>query len=542
MGKVKSTIKRFFVQTFRRHGSWEYSEFLTRGIRKSKRTVHKQYPWVYMRFFALMLVLFAVFLLIIRFTSNDLFSPTVMLLSATVFNLPFLLLLYELYPKNDLSFMVVVAVMLIGGTCADVISQVLYSLFSAPDEWLSAVYTGFFEELSKGVVAIVAIVIAGKKNPLAGFLMGAAVGCGYSIVEDLGYIFLYASSLPSLNLTTAISLFIERGLTAFCTHILWSGTVGWAYNFFNRRISNACFYLVLAFVCGLHICWDLPLTGIAYDACIAVCVIAIVSVDLVIVHTSRKKIFDEELTEEDAQVEQIIFTDNLDGTNEPTATAPAKVAKSPEHYIHSGHLCLSICVFLMAVIAIIYCSVPFRENYYSQTFSSKEEFVAFMQEDNNLVVDKDRAFDATLSDEYNERTVVDGELTKIKQHVVKDGYDYYYSYNVISINGNYYYYFAEVTVQMVKNGVYTYANAEDIYFDGKLYVSFFRIRDNVSGYNIDSRGNITAFMYDASFERDLSQPQYTVLFYTFAALGGVGLVLYVAFKIKARSVRKNVER
>jgi hypothetical protein len=165
-----------------------------------------------------------------------------------------------------------------------------------------------------------------------------------------------------------------------------------------------------------------------------------------------------------------------------------------------------------------------------------------MQEDNNLVVDKDRAFDATLSDEYNERTVVDGELTKIKQHVVKDGYDYYYSYNVISINGNYYYYFAEVTVQMVKNGVYTYANAEDIYFDGKLYVSFFRIRDNVSGYNIDSRGNITAFMYDASFERDLSQPQYTVLFYTFAALGGVGLVLYVAFKIKARSVRKNVER
>jgi hypothetical protein len=126
--------------------------------------------------------------------------------------------------------------------------------------------------------------------------------------------------------------------------------------------------------------------------------------------------------------------------------------------------------------------------------------------------------------------------------VQKDGYDYYYTYNVILANGNYYYYFAEVSVEIVKNGVYTYAYAEDIYRNGKLFVSFFRVRDDVTGYNIDTRGNITVIMYDASFERDLSQPQYTILFYTFAGLGGLGVLLYLIFKIKARSVKKNAER
>jgi hypothetical protein len=301
--------------------------------------------------------------------------------------------------------------------------------------------------------------------------------------------------------------------------------------------------LVLAFICGLHICWDLPLTGFAYYICITVCVVAIAVVDLVIVCTSRKKIFDDYEKSEETQIEQLVLTDSIEITTVPPTQTAVKVAKSPEHYIHIGHLCLSVCVFLMAVIAIIYCSVPFRENYYSQSFSSKDEFVAFMQEDYNLVIDNERAFDTTLPDEYNEPTLAEnGQLTNIKQHVIMDGNDYYYSYNVLEVNGKYYYYFTGVSVAVVKNGVYTYVNSEDIYNNGDVYVSFFRIRDDVTGYNIDSQGNITVFIQDAAFERDLSQPQYTVLFYTFAALGGVGLVLYVAFKIKARSIRKNAEQ
>ncbi|MDE6790848.1 MAG: PrsW family intramembrane metalloprotease, partial [Clostridia bacterium] len=183
--RVNNVIANFFKQTFRRHSGEEYSELLTRGMR-GDGGVNKKYPWAYIRLFALMLVLYAVFLLIVRFTSNELFIPTITVLASCCFNLSFLLFLYELYPKKDLSFMSVCLALLMGGAMANVISQILFNIFSSDNPWLRAVYTGFFEELPKAAAVIAVIVTSRKNSPLAGFLMGAAVGCGFSIVEDMG--------------------------------------------------------------------------------------------------------------------------------------------------------------------------------------------------------------------------------------------------------------------------------------------------------------------------------------------------------------------
>jgi RsiW-degrading membrane proteinase PrsW (M82 family) len=549
-------IKRFFVQTFRLHNRWEYSEFVTRGIRKSRREYNGQYPWVYMRLFAMLFVLFAVFLLIIRFTSNELFAPTVMFLSAIVFNLSFLVFLYELYPKNDLSFLTVVAAMLIGGTLSDVIAQILYSIFSAPNAWLSAVYTGFFEELAKAGATILVIVAIRNKSPLAGFLMGAAVGCGFSIVEDLGYIFIYSNDLSAVNITTTVNLFITRGLSAFCTHTLWTAMVGWAYAYFNRHFSNACFYLMLILSCGLHICWDLPLTGFLYYLTITLCVIAAAVTCILILYYSRKKIFNEAKRQEEEssppQLNEVAisadtaFVEAYSGGNSQTEENSEQdnsqiiVPRTYENVVHRGHLALTFCAFLMAVIAIIYCAIPFRETYYTQEFTSPQSFAYFMQDGRQLVINKDRQFDKTLPADKNAETYVSGELTKVTQEVEEGGYTYYYAYNVVTINDVVYYYFTDESVKIIDNGEYIYT-AEDIYNNGKLYVSYFRIRGDMTGYYFNSSGNITAFIYDASFVRDLSQPQYSALFYTFAGLAGVAVCIYVVFTIKARRIKKNVK-
>ncbi|MGN1373661.1 MAG: PrsW family glutamic-type intramembrane protease, partial [Candidatus Coproplasma sp.] len=230
---MASKIRNFFRQTFRRHTNMEYAEFLTRGIR-GKKGVNRKYPWAYCRLFALLFVLLAVFLLIVRFTYNELFAPTIIVLSSTCFNLSFLLFLYELYPKRDLSMLSVVLALLIGGTAANVVSQILFDVFPIENAWWAAVCTGFFEELPKAVATLTVLIFAKNRSPLAGFMFGAAIGCGFSIVEDMGYIFVSANELSAVNLTTVIEIAFSRGVTAFCTHILWTGVIGWAFNISKR--------------------------------------------------------------------------------------------------------------------------------------------------------------------------------------------------------------------------------------------------------------------------------------------------------------------
>lgn len=545
-------IKRFFKETFRLHTGGEYSEFLTRGIKKNENALNGQYPWAYMRLFALLFILFAVFLLLMRFTQNELFAPTVTVLASVVFNLSFLVFLYELYPERNLSLIAVVAAMLIGGTCADVLTQVLYSLFNTSNQWLAAVYSGFFEELSKAAVTVIVIVIASKKSSLAGFLMGAAVGCGFSIAEDMGYIFVLSNELAT-NISTTIEIAISRGLSAFCTHMLWTGAVGWAYSYFNRHFSNASFYLLLILSCGLHICWDLPLTGVWYALNITLCVVVAAAESILIFYFMRKKVAASFLAEsagggeavgvpssaEEQADDRIVEANSAVNAESSSETGGVNRA---ERTAHGGHLCLAVGAFLMAVIAVIYCSIPFRESYYTQKFESAESFAAFMQEDLDLHVVTDRQFDTSLSDEYNKLTVVDGVLDKVTQEVTEEGFKYFYSYNVVQSEGEYYYYFTDVSVEIVINGVHSTYAAESIYNNGRLFVSFFRVRGDVTGYNFDSEGNITAFIYDAAFVRDLSQPQYTVLFYTFAGIAGLAVCGYISCKIKTRRIKKNAER
>lgn len=540
-----SKIRNFFVQTFRLHTGAEYSEFLTRGVKKREERANRQYPWVYLRLFATLFVLLAVFLLIIRFTGNELFAPTVFLLAALAFNLPFLVLLYELCPNTDLSLISVAAALLIGGTCADVLVQILFSLFPAADDWLLAVYSGFFEELSKGAVVLVIIIALKTKDPYAGFMMGVAVGCGFSVVEDMGYVFVLSNQLPAVNLHTIISVSLTRGLTAFCTHALWSGAVGWAYVFFERHFANVCFYLMLLLSCGLHICWDLPLVGWTYYLTVAACVVVVAAVDIPVIAVTRVKAYrgfasscaetgGESSESGDAPPEQVAPTEQ-DAPPDQDAVFAERPRKSA-WYSHAGHVCLAVCAFLMAVVSVVYCSIPFRETYYSQEFSSPEELVSFMQDGyDGLYADWNRVFDPDAPTEY---TVTGDETEKATQEVVKDGFTYDYVYNVVEFGGERHYSLTEIKVKIRKDGVYSMYYAENLYDSGELYATFFRVRGDVIGF-IFSRGDeVTAVTYNPGFVMDLTQPQYAVLFYVFAALAGTGIAFYIGFKIKARSVKK----
>ncbi len=501
----------------------EYAELLTRGIR-GKKGVNRKYPWAYCRLFALLFVLLAVFLLIVRFTYNELFSPTIIVIASTCFNLSFLLFLYELYPKRDLSFLAIALAMLIGGAAANVVSQILFDLFPANDKWLSAVFTGFFEELPKAAATLAVLIVAKNRSPLAGFMFGAAVGCGFSVVEDMGYIFVSANEISALNLTTVIEIAFSRGATSLCTHILWSGAVGWVFNFAKRLFANIILYPVLLLSCALHIAWDLPLPYVPRGIVCGACALFAMAECAIIFKSERNKVFN-----------QSAHTETVAGAELSNADEDTLQKTDPAYWKHWGHVSLVISSVLMAIIASIYCAVPFRERYGTEIFHTPETFVEFMQDGAELNVG-DRAYDKSdsandaFSGEYvvqrvNAKAVIDGTEREIT-------YEYWY----YGLTKKYLYKTAVVIDDGVTQNTYI---KEDIFNNGQFYASFFRLTDAVvTGYNFDSRGDITVFIYDADYARDYSDPRYLWLFCSFAAITGMGAVCYISLRLKSRRVKK----
>ncbi|MDE7379648.1 MAG: PrsW family intramembrane metalloprotease [Clostridia bacterium] len=542
--KGKGAISEFFKQTFRRHTGGEYSELLTRGLRSDAGGLNKKYPWAYIRLFSLMFVLFAVFLLIVRFTSNELFVPTITVLASVCFNLSFILFLFELYPKRDLSFMSVCLAMLLGGALANVATQILFNIFPPPNAWLKAVYSGFFEELPKAISVVLVIVISRKNSPLVGFMFGAAVGCGFSIVEDMGYIFLQANEMPYMNLTTIIEVSLARGFSALCTHTLWTAAVGWAYCHYTRHWANVMFYLVTLLSCGLHIAWDLPLGTVALGFIYAGCTAVIFAVCILILYSERKKVYKQNVL----QLEVLYKNENAVSEMWEHAEQERQVEKAldksnPLYWRHWGNFTVVLGAVLMSIVGVIYCSIPFRETYGTERFSNAESFVEFMQNEVVFNVEENRAYNSHDT-ALDVPVTVGGELVRVTQRVIdKDNaditYNYKYSASYDDISNKHYYFLYSTTVTTKnEDGLTVEYEQENVYNDGKLYASFFRLNNSVTGYNFTSNGDITVFVYNPAFERDLRDWRYLSLFVTFASIFGVATVCNIGLLIKSWRVKK----
>ncbi len=522
---VCGQIKCFFVQTFRRHTGAEYSEFLTRGVRSGDKGVQRAYPWFYIRLFAACMILFAVYLSIVRFTSNPLFTPVTVIIAALAFNAPFLVLLYEIYPRNDVSLLSVFVTLLVGGTGACVLAQILYALIPASNAWLNALRSAGVEEFSKAAAAIVAIAALRVKQPLVGFLMGAAVGCGFSVVEDAGYIFMAANDLPGLNISATLEQFAGRGASALCTHTVWTAAAGWAFASARRPFLSVRLYACFAGSAALHFLWNSPLTGGAHAGAVACCAVVAAAFGIAVLAYSRRAAF---RAAGEAPTPEFFHTDE------------GALRRDRRYYVHAGHLSLTFGAFLMALIAVIYCSVPFRETYYSQTFYDSAQFVSFMQGGRELSRNFSRPYDELAGNEEENRT--DGVLTSVTQVVCEDGLNYYYTYTVAGDENVTLYLNDTVSVELTINGVTSRYFREDAYtLDGRIYASYFRVRSDVTGYTVSADGSsVTVIMYDPAFRFDYSQPQYLALFAVLGAMAALSVGLYVIFYILARR-KKDVE-
>lgn len=421
MGKtaiVKAKTVYFFKETFRFHSKEEYREFFSRGLHTDNSGLNAAFPWVYIRVFFGLFVLFTLNVLVLRLTDNPLFVPSVLFLGGTAITVPFIVFLYELYPRRDVSLFFLMLILVAGGTAASLLSQIGYQFIPVKNAWISAVVAGCLEELCKALPAIIAIELLKQRNPYACFLIAAAVGAGFSIIEDMGYIFYYSDRYFfefHSDIQATVAMFADRGLSAFCTHIMWTGAIGWAYSALRHPLKSMSFFAMAVLSVALHICWDLPLTGLWMVLDITACVIVAAACGIAIVNRTRVRAL-RQMVDEEAVNAHIIRR--------------AKAMSAKNSFINAANLTASIVLFLLSVLILAACAMPIGTQYRSVDFDSPEEYLNVVQRGFNLTCNWDREFDY-LSENYAERRYEEDRLVYVVQASAEEGYDglYYYGYS-----------------------------------------------------------------------------------------------------------------
>lgn len=415
--KIGGGIKRFFTETFRAHTKEEYADFFVRKGEGDYRT----YPFIWLRVLALEIMIFAVVLIVSEFTGYDTFWSYAVLTGGLILNIPVFIFVYELYPYRDASFLKYFLSFFIGGVSAIALTLLAYYAYRPDNEWLSALWTGFVEEFFKVVPIIIALLAFKNKNPLFGFLIGAAVGAGVSVIEDMYYIHYRAGAWGfwGNDWRQLIEISLGRGLTAGCTHTLWSALIGWAFCKFKKPLINFRFYAVAVSCMALHFLWDLPLEAwwaseLIYLGCAAVGF----AVAAVLLHKERKKVF----SGGEVQSEQLVV--------EEVAVADAVAAKSCAFGLsHIANIVAALCLSVIAIftIGVCYSDWGFRSTK-DIYFESIEELNNYVQSGMQFDIDWERAYDDSV--ENYAYSYEDGKLISATQ-IVEDkenGIKYYYNY------------------------------------------------------------------------------------------------------------------
>lgn len=514
---ARAKIAYFFKETFRPHSKAEYREIFSRGLNENNEGVTGAFPWLYVRAFLLLFILFTVNTLVLRLTDNSLYVPSVIFLGGITFTVPFIVLLYELYPKRDLSILYLFGILVLGGTVAGVLSQLAYAFIPVTDKWLSAVVAGLVEEIAKAIPAMLAIAVLNRKNPYACFLVAAAVGAGFSVVEDMGYIlhYSYVGGAAVTDMNSIVTVFAGRGLSTFCTHILWTGAVGWAYGL-SKRPMRSFILLFLAISIALHICWDLPLEGIWAVLDIVLCVIIAAAINITIVHISRVRTLAAEV--------------DLKKMNEDII-AQAKAMDERTRLTNAAMLTFAIACGLLSVIILLLCALPIGIDYQSVEYDTKDDFISFVEGEKNLKYDLNRPYDE------NGRNVEERWIEGVKTYVVQaqtyEGYEgtYYYGYYLSNKS-------APDSVMVELDDIISRVPCTEYKFGSETQWVFEVNTSDLIEYIYESDGKVTAVINAEDFEGY----EYLIALCSTGVAIAVGCnVILVAFRIKLRK-KTYVER
>lgn len=149
--------------------------------------------------------------------------------------------------------------------------------------WLPAVAGPTTEEWLKGVGILVVMLICRShiQRPLDGFILGAATGLGFQVIENLTYAYNAAISGPNDDWSQTVAVSVMRVLIGATSHWVYSAVVGFglAYALTRttttraHRVMVAMVMLLAAWL--LHALWNSPLMASLGLAALAIKMVVI---------------------------------------------------------------------------------------------------------------------------------------------------------------------------------------------------------------------------------------------------------------------------
>ena len=132
-------------------------------------------------------------------------------------------------------------------------------------EWTAALTAPFVEEIVKaaGVILLVLIARAEFDDVMDGFVYGAMVGLGFTVLEDVFYFMAHFGGHPEGVL---VGFFLRVVASGLYSHVLYTGLTGMGIAYFVTRRGEATFARRLSVSAGLfavaifgHFLWNSPL-------------------------------------------------------------------------------------------------------------------------------------------------------------------------------------------------------------------------------------------------------------------------------------------
>lgn len=295
-GAVKVSWREFFGEVLKPHNHDEAEEIFAAGTKTTTPSVQniandKVQPWLFSRI--LLIIIFTGILLSVLTNLNqqlgDLIAVDVVLTIAVP--LSALVLFFEINIFKNISFYRVIKIMLIGGCMALILTIILSQFFPISGlNFTGALVTGIIEETAKIMIATYFISKLDIKNIFNGLLIGAAVGTGFAVFENIQYMGL------GNQIATAQAAFI-RSFLSISDHTEWCAiaTAALVIAKGSQRITTSTFtdkrflrFFVLVIL--IHTMWDWSIfNNIMYLRYLILAVITWVTV-FILIHAALRQL------------------------------------------------------------------------------------------------------------------------------------------------------------------------------------------------------------------------------------------------------------
>jgi RsiW-degrading membrane proteinase PrsW (M82 family) len=266
------SLADFFSEVFRKHDPAEVERRLAVGTPETTPPLDASMsvlpnPWIFFRVLCYTILAYIIFYLTLDSYPTLKLVPGLLLVGTFAVPFSILILFFELNTPRNISVVMIIKLLVIGGAFSLLLSLFLFSKTAFLQTAFGASAAGFVEETGK-LAALLFVLRKVKENRykyrLNALLLGAAVGAGFAAFESAGYAF--EAGLRGGHIGYMIQSIQLRGFLSLCgSHMVYTAIAASAF-WIARPYHKTTFETVLsprflklfAVNVALHFAWNWP--------------------------------------------------------------------------------------------------------------------------------------------------------------------------------------------------------------------------------------------------------------------------------------------